>query len=323
MRTLLKIVVVLVVIVLVAAAAGVTYVFARYPDVPAPESVTVQSSPEKMARGEYLSKHVTGCLVCHAERDFTKFSGPVIESSLGRGGDSFGDPDTAVKVLFSTNITPRAIGAWTDGELIRAFTAGVDKDGDALFPIMPYRKYAKLSREDVEAIVVYIRSLKPLDYTAPPRELGMPLPLVVRTIPKAASFRPIPPVADRVAYGEYIVNAASCGSCHTPIDDQGQPVPGMDFAGGFELKMPGGAVVRSANITPDADTGIGTWSEQQFVEKFKAFENAPQRVLTTAEQRENTVMPWTSAAGMTREDLSAVYAYLRTVKPVVNRVAKH
>ena len=120
-----------------------------------------------------------------------------------------------------------------------------------------------------------------------------------------------------------MINAAACGDCHTPMDEQGQPLPGRDYAGGFELKLPGGGVVRSANLTPDADTGIGTWTEAQFVDKFKAFEGAPLRTLTDADRRENTVMPWTGYAGMTREDLAAIYAYLRTLKPMVNRVKKH
>jgi mono/diheme cytochrome c family protein len=266
---------------------------------------------------------VTQCVDCHAVRDFTKYAGPVVEGTLGRGGENFGIEGTAVRTLYSRNITPAGVGDWTDGELIRAITSGVSKDGEPLFPIMPYPNYARMSREDIESIVAYIRTLAPVEYTAPPRDLAMPLPLVVRTIPEPATFRPIPPKTDRVAYGEYMTNAAGCAECHTPMDAQGQRLPGMDFAGGFELPLPGGGFVRAANITPDADSGIGTWSEQQFVDKFKAFEGAPIRELSAAEQRENTVMPWLNYASMTDEDLRAIYAYLRTVKPVVNRVQKH
>ncbi len=103
-----------------------------------------------------------------------------------------------MRTLYSRNITPAAIGQWTDGELIRAITAGVNKNGEPLFPIMPYPRYAKMSRDDVESIVAYVRTLAPVDYTAPPRDLAMPLPLVVRTIPKAPEFRPISPRTDRV-----------------------------------------------------------------------------------------------------------------------------
>jgi mono/diheme cytochrome c family protein len=323
MRVLLKIVLVLVALAATVAAAGVGYLYTKYPNVPPAEYVTIAATPERIARGEYLSKHVTGCVECHAERDFTKYAGPVKPETLGKGGESYGDPETPIRVLYSKNITPAAIGSWTDGELIRAFTAGVNKGGEPLFPLMPYPRYARLSRDDVEAIVAYIRTLKPLEYTAPARELGMPLSLIVRTMPAHAEFRPTPPISDRVAYGEYMTNAAVCGDCHTPIDDQGTAIPGREYAGGLEMKLPGGGVVRSSNLTPDADTGIGTWTEQQFVEKFKAFDGAEHRSLSVSEQRENTWMPWYAYAGMTREDLGAIYSYLRSLKPIVNRVQKH
>jgi len=323
MRTLAKVGIAIVAVVVLVAGAGIGYLFAKYPDVPPPEDVTVVSTPEKIARGEYLAKHVSQCVDCHAVRDFTKYAGPVVDGTLGRGGENFGIPGTAVRTLYSRNITPAAIGHWTDGELIRAITTGVNKNGEPLFPIMPYPRYAQMSREDIEAIVAYVRTLAPVEYTAPPRDLALPLPLVVRTIPKAAEFRAMPPKSDRVAYGEYMTNAASCAECHTPMDGQGTPLAGKDFAGGFEFPLAGGGVVRSANITPDAGTGIGTWTEQQFIEKFKAFAGAPARSLTPAEQRENTVMPWLTYADMTVEDLAAMYAYLRTLKPVVNRVSKH
>ena len=323
MHKLLKLLLILLVVVVIVAGAGVGYLFAKYPDVPPPENITVARTPERLARGEYLAKHVSQCVDCHAVRDMTKYAGPVVEGTAGRGGENFGIEGTAVRALYSRNITPAGIGEWTDGEVIRAITAGVSRDGEPLFPIMPYPKYARMSREDVESVVAYIRTLPPVEYTPPSRDLAMPLPLVVRTIPKAAEFRAIPPKENRVAYGEYMTNAAGCSECHTPMDAQGTPLPGMDFAGGFEFPLPAGSTVRSANITPDADTGIGTWSEQQFVDKFKAFEGAPARPLTAAEQRENTVMPWLQYAGMTRDDLGAIYAYLRTLKPVVHRVRKH
>lgn len=321
MRLLLRIVAVAIGVAAIVAAAGVAYLFARYPDVPPAEEIRVVATAEKLARGKYLSNHVAGCTMCHAVRDFTKYAAPVVAGSEGRGGDSFADPNSPIRVLYSPNISPTAIGSWTDGELIRAMTSGVSKDGTPLFPIMPYLNYGKLSRDDVESIVAYVRTLPSHEYQAPARELGMPLPLVVRTMPAAAAFRPIPSKSDRVAYGEYVTNAAACIHCHTPIDGRGQALPGMSFAGGFVLVHPGGEV-RSANITPDATTGIGTWTEQQFIDKFKAFEGAPLRPLTAEEQKQNTVMPWTSYAGMTTEDLGAIYAYLRSLRPVIHRVPK-
>ena len=321
MRRLLKGVLFLVVVLLLVAGAGVGYLFAKYPDVPAAENVTVVSTPEKVARGEYLSNHVSGCVICHAERDATKYGGPLKPGTLGAGGEFFGD-EAAGFVLYSKNITPAAIGNWTDGELIRAFTSGVNRDGEPLFPIMPYPRYGRLSREDVESIVAYIRTLKPVEHTVPERKLPFPLPLIVRTMPAHGTLRPMPLRTDKRAYGEYLTNAAVCADCHTPVDDMGAPLPGRDYAGGTEFKLPNGAIVRPANITPDADTGIGTWTEQQFIDKFKAWGSAEPRALSEAEQRENTIMPWLYYAGMTSEDLSAIYTYLRTLKPVVNRFKK-
>ncbi|MEW6322315.1 MAG: c-type cytochrome [Acidobacteriota bacterium] len=304
----------------VAAGAGVAYLMTAFPDVPPAEAVTIEATPERLARGEYLARHVTGCVFCHAQRDWTRYGAPVTPGTEGAGGEFFGEPGTALQ-LWAPNITPARLREWTDGEIIRAMTTGVSRDGTALFPIMPYLKYGGLAREDVAAVVAYIRSLPARSHETRSRELGFPLPLIVRTIPQPAALRDaIPPATDRVAYGEYLVNAAACADCHTPQDDQGQPLPGMDFAGGFELWLEGGGRQKVANITPDATTGIGSWTEEQFVDKFKSFEGVEPRTLVGAERLENTHMPWLAYSGMTREDLSAIYAYLRTVKPVVNRI---
>ncbi len=225
-------------------------------------------------------------------------------------------------MLYSKNITPAAIGSWTDGELLRAVTAGVSQDGTPLFPLMPYPHYGFMAEDDVHAVLAYVRSLKPIENAnIPERKLSFPLNLIVRTMPAAASHQQRPSPQDKIAYGRYMTRISLCSDCHTPIDDRGTPLPGMDFAGGMEF-VETGYRVRSANITPDADTGIGTWTEQQFIDKFKAFENTTPATLGDTERRQNTVMPMTAYAGMTREDLAAIYAFLRSQKPVVNRVTR-
>ena len=72
--------------------------------------------------------------------------------------------------LVASNITPdpdTGLGKWTDGEIIRAIREGVDRDGNALFPIMPYSHFRNMSEEDAQAIVAYLRSLPPLGPAAP------------------------------------------------------------------------------------------------------------------------------------------------------------
>lgn len=320
MKTLLKIVGGLVVLLLAVAACGYGYLMVSYPNVPPPRTdVTFDASPERLARGQYLNDHVVGCTTCHTQRDWTRFAGPIKMELLGAGGEKFAlGPGSD---LYAKNITPAAIGSWTDGELLRAVTQGVSKDGTPLFPLMPYPHYGALSEDDVHAVLAYIRTLKAIESNVPTRTLAFPLNLIVRTIPAANTFGTRPSPDDKIAYGRYMTKAALCSDCHTPIDGQGAPLPGMDFAGGMEF-VETGYRTRSANITPDADTGIGSWTEQQFVDKFKGFENPTNAVLSEPERRQNTPMPMTAYAGMTREDLSAIYAYLRTLKPVINRVEK-
>jgi mono/diheme cytochrome c family protein len=317
MKTLLKIVAGLVVLLLIVAGCGYGYLLFAFPKVPPPPTVTLNSSPERLARGKYLSDHVVGCTTCHTERDWSKYSGPIKHERLGAGSEPFNLGPAGL--LYSKNITPAGIGQWTDGELVRAVTQGVSKDGTPLFPLMPYPHFGAMSEEDVHAVLAYVRTLKAIEGTAPERKLSFPLNLIVRTIPAANTYGTRPDPSDKVAYGKYMTRSALCSDCHTPIDDRGTPLPGMDFAGGMEF-LETGYRVRSANITPDADTGIGTWTEQQFIDKIKGFENPSTATLSDSERRQNTVMPLTAYAGMTREDLAAIYAYLRTLKPVTNRV---
>lgn len=320
MKTLLKIVGVLAAVVLLLAACGLGYLLLAFPKVPPAPSVKITATPEMLARGQYLNDHVVGCTTCHTKRDWTKFSGPIKPELLGAGGESFNLG--AAGMLYSKNITPAAIGNWTDGELLRSVTQGVSKDGTPLFPLMPYTHFGAMAEDDVHAVLAYIRTLKPIDGVAPPRQLNFPLNLIVRTIPGPNTYGRRPSPDDKVAYGKYIVQAALCSDCHTPIDDRGTPLPGMDFAGGQEF-LETGYRVRSANITPDSNTGIGSWTEQQFIDKFKAFDKPDAAgTLGDQEKRQNTVMPITAYAGMTRDDLSAIFAYLRTVKPVTNRIEK-
>ena len=96
----------------------------------------------------------------------------------------------------------------------------------------------------------------------------------------------------------------------------------MEFASGFEFPFPNGQVVRSANITPDEATGIGSWSETDFVSRFKFYDSAEGRTINAETMEYNTPMPWTMYAGMTEKDLTAIYKHLRTSKPIKNKVEK-
>ena len=313
---LLKSVGVIAGIVVLIAGLGLGYLFVDFPKVGQPSDIKVISTPEGIERGRYLANHVTVCVDCHSLRDWRYLSGPIIPGSEGGGGEEFREP---VGTLYSPNITPAAIGDWTDGEVIRAITEGVRKNGAPLFPLMHYPIYGRMATEDVHAIVAYIRTLAPLQNEPSRTQLSFPVNLIVQTIPRPAVSQPVPDRADSVAYGGYLASIAGCGFCHTRAVE-GAPVEGMAYAGGFEFNMPWG-VVRSLNITPDEETGIGAWTREDFVERFKTFEDEEMRTIPS--DTDNTPMPWTMYAGMETRDLEAIYDYLRTVPAVKSSVVKY
>ena len=95
----------------------------------------------------------------------------------------------------------------------------------------------------------------------------------------------------------------------------------MQFAGGRDFKLPGGTV-RSANLTSDAATGIGNWSEETFIARIRAHGMTGADAVPLKGGDMQTVMPWTMYAGMTDDDLKAIFSFLKTVPPKNNVVTK-
>ena len=260
LRRIARLFLYLLAVVALAVVGGFSYLFLALPRVAPPVTLQVPRTPERIARGQYLSRHVAGCSDCHGERDWTKYSAPQMREREGHGGMAF---RIGVGTLYAPNITPVRLSTWTDGEVLRAMTSGVSKDGSPLFPLMPYDAYRQMSREDAESIIAFIRTLPPVARDVPRSKLNFPMNLIVRTMPSPASPLPekAPDPSDRLAYGRYLTTIASCVTCHTMME-RGQPVPGMAFAGGLEFHTRSGGVQYSANITSDVETGIGRWTEE-------------------------------------------------------------
>ena len=320
---LTKVVVALAAALIVLIATGWLYFQSAFPAAgPAPD-IAVEPTPERLERGRYLANHVAVCIDCHSTRDWNYYAGPVIAGTEGHGGERFGEEMGFPGTFYSQNITPAGLGDWTDGEILRAITSGVKKDGSAFFPVMPYTAYNRMAREDVYAIIAYLRSLEPGGSTDwPATQLNFPLNIIVKTIPEPYEAPAAPDPADELVYGEYLATISGCAECHTPMV-KGKKIEGMDFAGGFEFQMPSGVLVRSANITPDPKTGIGGWELETFMQKFRSFAGEGARTGAVGEKENNTVMPWLMYAGMTERDLKAIYTYLRTVKPVGAQSGDH
>jgi mono/diheme cytochrome c family protein len=281
----------------------------------------IDAMSEQLARGDYLANHVALCLDCHTDRDFTYFSGPVVHGTEGKGGTPFGADMALRGTFFAKNITPAAISDWTDADLVKALTQGINKKGEVLFPVMPYLNYRHLTQEDLGAIIAFIRTLKPIQYEVPAREPVAPIEVLVPQSPPPLAAMPTVDRSNSVEYGKYLTTVASCSDCHTPMEN-GRPIAGMEFAGGYPFELPGGQVVISQNITPDVETGIGKWDRQTFITIFKAYSEAEVHRAPLAEGENNTIMPWSAYSGMTEEDLGAIYDYLRTLKPVSNKVER-
>lgn len=306
-------------IVLVIGGA-IGYVSLALPNVGDAPDITVEATPERIARGEYIANNVALCMDCHSTRDWTVYSAPPVPGTEGIGGEKFDRTMGFPGDFYSRNITPFRLKDWTDGEIFRAITTGVSRDGSSLFPIMPYQNYRLLDEEDLYSVIAYLRSLEPIESENIPSKADFPLSVILNTIPEPAALNSIPHQNDKIKKGEYVATMGACKECHTVADAQGNILPDMMFAGNRTFEMPWG-VVRSANLTPH-ETGLGNWTEEMFINRFKLHTDSSYVAPTVQEGDYQTIMPWLMYARMTEEDLSAIFAYLQSLEPIDNTVVK-
>ncbi len=307
-------------VLLVTVIAGiVVYIKAALPNVGKAPELHVALTPEKIGRGKYLANAVCVCMDCHSKRDWTKYSGPMIETTTGMGGERFDQNAGFPGVFYSRNITPSGISRYTDGELFRVITTGVTKEGRAMFPVMPYLNYGKMDSADITSIIAYLRSLTPIANEVPESKADFPVNIIINTIPQKSAMQKKPDESDVVNYGRYLVTGGACIECHTPAD-KGKIIEARAFSGGREFQFIAGAVVRSANITCDKETGIGDWTEEMFVNRFKAYADSAYQAPVVSPTEKNTIMPWMMYSHMKEPDLKAIYAFLKTLPPIKNKV---
>ncbi len=137
-----------------------------------------------------------------------------------------------------------------------------------------------------------------------------------------------PPVAgryhpnnrDKIDRGAYMIELLGCGSCHTNGAFDGEPDMTRALAGsdtGVAFTNPVGdeypGIVYPSNITPDEETGIGSWSDRQIA-------NAIRSGIGRHGERRIATMPWQGYARLTDEDVAALVAYLRSIQPIKNKV---
>lgn len=184
-----------------------------------------------LAAGERIVRVRNGCADCHG-KDLA--GGRVVDSPV-------------VGKVYAPNLTPAGLGSWTDDQIAAAIRTGIRPDGRALV-IMPSHEFQHLGRDDLAAVIAYLRSLPAIERKVPPVEVG-PLPRVlyafgkfptllpVETIDVSRGFDEKPHEAPTAAFGRYLASA-SCSGCHGS-EFRGGPIPGAppDWAAAASLRL--------------------------------------------------------------------------------------
>ena len=271
------------------------------------------ATPARVERGKYLANSI-GCLYCHSPHDWTKSDDPILPGMEG-AGLRLPYADLPGRIV-APNLTPdkeTGAGNWTDDMLARAIREGIGHDGRALFEIMPYAHYRDMPDEDLASVIVYLRSLPPVRNPLPKTDMIFPVKYIIRNSPQPLSG-PVasPNVSDPVKRGELMVNLSGCSDCHTPVDNHHQPIAGLDFSGGQMIEAPWGKAATS-NITSDPTSGISYYGEGLFIKAM--------RTGYVGARQLNKLMPWSTYRNLSDADLADMFAYLKTLKPVVHHVS--
>jgi len=282
-------------------------------------SVTAKATPETIERGRYLANNVAACVACHSPVQEDKPGDPLAPGKVGSGRD-FGDLPGFPGHLRAPNLTPdkdTGYGNYSDGEFLRGMREGIGHDGHVLFPQMPYRTYAEtLSDDDALAIIAYFRSLPAVKNDPGRTEVKFPVSMFIRAAPQPveSAVAPAPPVTDKLARGNWLLNVCSCRECHDSRNSRREKIPGRAFAGGMAFPLPNGKGVAVApNITSDKATGIGAYSDDDLRRVFDEGKGKAGRNLY--------IMPWSYYGGLTKDDKEAMILALRAVPALTNIVA--
>ena len=256
-------------------------------------TVTASADTSVILRGKELVFGAAHCAGCHSTTNADSLLKLGREVAL-TGGFVF---DLPVGKVYSKNITPdkeTGIGNYTDAEIARALRYGVHPDGSVVFDFMPFHN---MTDEDLTAVI----SDHDLNFLGKAVKAFMVKPVgpdgeVEQTIARDSS----------AFYGQYVAkNVANCYGCHTQRTLSGE-FTGEPFAGGNEIE---GFI--TPNLTPDSSSRIFGWSQKDFVDRFRMGKLVPE-----------SPMPWKSFGRMSDEELKAIYAYLKTVKPVKTEAIK-
>jgi mono/diheme cytochrome c family protein len=315
MKKLLKILGILLGVVALVAIGFVIFVSARGTgsyNVNVPEVPKVEITPARVERGEKIAAML--CRNCHYNSETGKLTGrPMLEA-----------PDFGK--LYPRNITQDpeiGIGGWSDAEIIYFIRTGIHpKNGKYIPPYMPKLKH--ISDEDLRSVVAYLRSDRP-EVQADKSELPESEPSFLSKFLSLVAFKPLeyptheipgPDTTNQVEWGKYLtLYQIECFTCHSKdfkTMDINVPENSEGFMGGGNmLRSRDGTMITTRNITPDEETGIGKWTEEQFVKAVRS------GIVPNGPALRDPMVPYLM---LTDEEAKAIYAYLRTVPKLSHKV---
>lgn len=254
---------------------------------------------DSVKRGDYLVNGILTCGNCHSPKGP---GGDIMEKAFS-GGLSWDEPPFKVTAPNITQDAETGIGNYTDAELRQVMRKGTKRNGVPVAMIMPSGFYEIMTERDLDAVIAYLRTVKPVRSTVPD------------PIYKMAQGHPIPPggeqafteamMNDKVKKGFYLATIAHCMECHTPMGPNGRDFATRLGAGGFEFPGPWGVSV-ARNITSSKEKGIGAWTDDDI-----------KRAITQGVSRDGSrlkpPMGYHYYSTVSTDDLDAIVAYLRTV----------
>jgi len=262
-----------------------------------PASASAQSALVK--RGDYLVNTIMTCQNCHTP---IGPKGPDFSKAFS-GGLQFDEPPFKVTASNITQDKETGIGSWTDAQIKTLLRTGKRPDGVQVAEVMPTSFYGIVTERDMDAIVVYLRTLKPIKNKVPAPVYKIPLPH--HAFPGSEKPYTEAMLKDKVKNGFYLVTIGHCMECHTPFGKKGKDFVGDLGKGGMEFPGPWGKSV-SRNITSSKTKGIGAWTDAQI-------KTAITKGIDEDGKHLKPPMGYPYYDRMTAADLDAVVAYLRTV----------
>jgi mono/diheme cytochrome c family protein len=260
---------------------------------------TAQAQSDLVKRGDYLVNTILTCGNCHTPKGP---HGDIMEKAFS-GGLSWDEPPFKVTAPNITQDKETGIGKWSDAQIKTLLRTGMKPDGVHIAMVMPTGFYHIMTEHDLDSVVAYLRTIKPIKNKVPDPIYKMPQ--VENVFPGGEKPYTEAMFKDHVKHGFYLATIGHCMECHTPMV-RGKHDWAKDLGrGGFEFPGPWGVSV-SRNITSSKSKGIGRWTDAEI-----------KRVITTGVDKDGNhlkpPMGFGYYAHMTDGDIADIIAWLRTV----------